>query len=149
VFGFFPRAELQQIVGAADLYVHPARYEAEGIACLEAMASGKIILTSDSPKSATRGFALSANNLFRHDDPDSLAQKIDYWVEHPEEKDEWAWAYARFARRFDFEKCMKEMEEMFYDAARTKSDLLCEDDRRLCGDEYPDAEGGCGVSVHP
>jgi glycosyltransferase involved in cell wall biosynthesis len=149
VFGFFPRGELQQLLGAADLYVHPARYEAEGIACLEAMASGKIILSSDSPKSAVRGFALSANNLFRCGCPDSLAQKIDYWIEHPEEKDKWAWAYARFARRFDFEKCMDEMEEMFYDAARTQGDLLYEGDGRLCGDEYPDAESGYGVSVRP
>jgi 1,2-diacylglycerol 3-alpha-glucosyltransferase len=149
VFGFFPRAELQQLLGAADLYVHPARYEAEGIACLEAMASGKVILTSDSPKSATRGFALSANNLFRYDDPNSLARKIDYWMEHPEEKDKWAWAYARFARRFDFERCMNEMEEMFYDAARTKGNILCEDDGRFCGDEYPDTESGCSIPVRP
>jgi len=148
VFGFYSREELQRIISFADLYVHPARYEAEGIACLEAMASGKVIVSSDSPKSATHRFALSENNLFHYNDPDNLAGKIDYWIGHPEEKDKWAWGYAQYARRFDFEKCMDEMEEMFYEAARTKSDLLYEDDGRLCGDEYQDAESGYDVSVH-
>lgn len=149
MFGFFPRRELQRIIGYADLYVHPAHYEAEGIACLEAMASGKVILSSDSPKSATRRLALSPHSLFRFNDPDSLAQAIDYWIEHPEEKNKWAFAYAHYAKRFDFEQCMNEMEDMFYGAAGKKGDLLFEDDGRLCGDEYQDAEGGCIVSVRP
>ncbi len=149
MFGFFPRRELQRIIGYADLYVHPAHYEAEGIACLEAMACGKVILSSDSQKSATRGFALNARSLYRYDDPDSLARAIDYWIEHPAEKEKWASAYARYAGRFDFEACMDEMEEMFYDAAGKKSDLLYEDDGRFCGDEYQHEEGGCGVPVRP
>ena len=149
MFGFFPRRELQRIIGYTDLYVHPAHYEAEGIACLEAMACGKVILSSDSHKSATRGFALSARSLYQYDNSGSLARAIDYWIEHPAEKEKWASAYARYAKQFDFEACMDEMEEMFYDAAGKKSDLLYEDDGRLCGDEYQDEESGCGVSVRP
>jgi glycosyltransferase involved in cell wall biosynthesis len=148
VFGFFPRAELKRIIGYADLYVHPARYEAEGIACLEAIACGKVILSSDSPKSATRGFALTENNLFRCNKPKSLAEKIDFWIGHEEEAERCAAAYAQFASRFAFEKCMDQMEGMFYDAAGTKGDLLLEDDGRFCGDEYQDAEGGCDLPVH-
>ncbi len=149
MFGFFSRRELQHIIGYSDLYVHPAHYEAEGIACLEAMACGKVILSSDSPKSATRGFTLCARSQYRYDDPDSLARAIDYWIEHPAEKNKWAFAYAHYASRFDFEDCMNEMEDMFYGAAGKKNDLLFEDDGRLCGDEYPDEEGGCCVSVRP
>ncbi len=149
MFGFYPRRELQHIIGYADLYVHPAQYEAEGIACLEAMASGKVILSSDSRKSATSGFALCDRSRYRTEDSESLARAIDYWVEHPEEKDKWASAYARYAGRFNFEACMDEMEEMFYDAARKKSDLLFEDDGRFCGDEYQDEEGGYQIPVRP
>ena len=54
VFGFFSREEMTQLLNYADLYVHPARYEAEGIACLEAMACGNVILSSDSPKTLAR-----------------------------------------------------------------------------------------------
>ncbi len=149
VFGFFSRGELRHIVNYADLYVHPARYEAEGIACLEAIACGKVILSSDSPKSATSGFALSERNRFRRGSAKSLAEKIDYWIEHPEERRQCSAAYARFASRFNFEACMDEMEAMFHEAARAQGDLLHEDDGRLCGDEYPDADGECDVPVRP
>ena len=148
VFGFFSRGELRQIIGYSDLYVHPARYEAEGIACLEAIACGKVILSSDSPKSATRSFALTENNLFHYNKPKSLAERIDFWMAHPEEAARCAAAYTQYASRFEFEKCMDQMEEMFYDAAGTKGDLLFEDDGRFCGDEYHDAEGGCDIPVH-
>jgi len=76
VFGFFSREEMTRLYNYADLYVHPARYEAEGIACLEAMACGNVILSSDSPRSATSFFALSPENLFRMDDAGDLADKM-------------------------------------------------------------------------
>lgn len=148
VFGFFPREEMRRIINYADLYVHPARYEAEGIACLEAMASGKVILSSDSPKSATRGFAFTGNNHFRDNDPKSLADKIDYWIEHTQARTLCGSVYAQYATRFNFEKCMDQMEEMFNDAAGTKSDLLRIDDGRLCRDNYQDADSGYDVPVH-
>jgi 1,2-diacylglycerol 3-alpha-glucosyltransferase len=149
VFGFFSRAEMLRMINYADLYVHPARYEAEGIACLEAIACGKVILSSDSPKSATRSFALTEHNLFHYNDPASLAAKIDFWIEHPQERMQCADTYAQFARRFEFDKCMDDMEEMFYEAAGTKGDLLLEDDGRFCGDEYCDTEGGYDIPVRP
>lgn len=150
VFGFFSREEMTRILNYADLYVHPARYEAEGIACLEAMACGKVILSSDSPKSATRFFALSPDNRFRFNDPDDLAARIDYWLEHPAEKERCAKAYLKFASRFDSEKCMDLMERMFYAATRREqSDLLFEPDGRFCRDEYSDEDGRLELPVRP
>jgi glycosyltransferase involved in cell wall biosynthesis len=149
VFGFFPREEMLRIVNYADLYVHPACYEAEGIACLEAMACGKVILSSDSRKSATRGFALTENNLFRSNDPDHLAERIGYWIENQKARELCGRVYARYASRFQFDSCMDQMEEMFYEAARTRSDLLHVGDGRLCGDEYYEDDGGCDVPIHP
>lgn len=148
VFGFFSREEMTRLANYADLYVHPASYEAEGIACLEAMACGKVILSSDSPKSATRCFALSPDNLFRQNDPNDLADKIDYWLEHPAERAELGGEYAQFAARFDSEKCMDNMERMFYAAVQQRqSDLLLESDGRFCGDEYSDEGTGFEIPV--
>ena len=148
VFGFFSREEMTNLLNYADLYVHPARYEAEGIACLEAMACGKTILSSDSPKSATRSFTLSPEHLFRMNDPKDLASKIDYWLEHPQEREASGQEYAQFATRFDSEKCMDRMEKMFYAAKQQQqSDLLLGFEGRFCGDEDQDEGSGCELPV--
>lgn len=148
VFGFFSREEMGQLLNYADLYVHPARYEAEGIACLEAMACGKVILSSDSPKSATRFFALAPDNLFRMGDANDLASRIDYWLEHPAEREIRGKEYAQFAKKFDSEKCMDHMEKMFYAASQQKQDhILLGFDGRFCGDEYQDEGSGCEIPV--
>ena len=150
VYGFFSREEMTQLINYADLYVHPARYEAEGIACLEAMACGKTILSSDSPKSATSFFALSPDHLFRMNDAEDLASKIDYWLEHPEERAKSGEEYAIFAQKFDSETCMDHMEKMFYAAMQQQqqSDLLLGYDARLCGDEYQDEGDEFELPVH-
>jgi len=149
VFGFFSREEMTQLLNYADLYVHPACYEAEGIACLEAMACGKTILSSDSPKSATRSFALSPENLFRKNDATDLASRIDFWLEHPEERAKNGREYAQYAGKFDSEKCMDNMEKMFYAAMQQRqSDSLLGIDGRFCGDEYKDSGAGYEVPVH-
>lgn len=149
VFGFFSREEMTNLLNYADLYVHPACYEAEGIACLEAMACGKVILSSDSQKSATRFFTLSPDNLFRLNDAKDLSSKIDYWLEHPAERAKRGMEYAQFASKFDSEKCMDNMEKMFYAAIQQRqSDLLLGFDGRFCGDEYQDEGCGCEIPVH-
>ena len=41
---------------------------------------------ADSPRSATPQFALDERSLFPAGDTDALAQRIDWWIEHPEER---------------------------------------------------------------
>ncbi len=74
IMGHLSREELISALQFADLYVHPAEIEIEAISCLEAIACGKVLLISDSPKSATRGFALSDRNLFRCNDPEDFTE---------------------------------------------------------------------------
>ena len=101
-----------RVINCADLYVHPAEVEIEAISCLEAISCGLVPVISDSPRSATRFFALDEKNLFACSDPDSLAQKIDYWLDHPEEKAARRAAYLGYTKQFDHDHCMDLMEQM-------------------------------------
>lgn len=112
LFRFFSRSEMLSVLAFADLYVHPAEIELESIACLEAIAAGKVPLVADSARAATPHFALSEENKFRCNDSSSLAEKIDFWISNPEKLCEMQKKYRGFAKQFDFDACMDRMEEM-------------------------------------
>lgn len=120
VFGFYSHEELVKLINSCDLYVHPAEIEIESIACLEAIACGLVPVISNSKRSATKYFALGENNLFECNDPRDLAKKIDYWIEHPDEKQKCREEYLGFSEKFTFESCMDKMEKMLSDAAKTR-----------------------------
>lgn len=112
LFRFFSRRELVDCINYSDLYIHPAEIEIEAIACLEAISCGLVPVISDSPRSATRHFALAPENLFRLNDPESLAERIDYWLDNPEAREEASEAYLCYKNKFDQGGCMDAMEEM-------------------------------------
>lgn len=112
IIKFVSREELVQIINSCDLYVHPAEIEIEAISCLEAITCGLVPVISDSKRSATNNFALSDKNLFRCNSSTDLARKIDYWIEHPEEKEECSKEYLGYTKKFDQQTCMKEMRDM-------------------------------------
>lgn len=120
VMKFFSRDEMVKVINYSDLYVHPAEIEIEAIACLEAISCGRIPVISNSPRSATRNFALGENNLFRCNDPQDLADKIDFWIENPDERKVCEENYLGYATQFSFESCMVKMEQMLLDAIELK-----------------------------
>ncbi|MCB9498412.1 MAG: glycosyltransferase [Bacillales bacterium] len=109
---FFNHEDLVNTINSCDLYVHPSSIEIEAISCLEAITCGLVPVINDSPKSATRYFAVDDKNLFKKDSPKDLAQKIDYWIEHPKEKSERSKDYLGYTKKFAFESCMDQMEKM-------------------------------------
>lgn len=111
-FVFLPRKELVQQLNSSDLYVHPAEIEIEAIACMEAIACGLVPVIANSRRSATRFFALDERNLFRNKSASALARRIDYWIEHPREREAMRRLYNGFAEKHEFEHCMDCMEEM-------------------------------------
>ncbi|MBR4910502.1 MAG: glycosyltransferase [Clostridia bacterium] len=112
IFNFFSRRDMVRILNTADLYVHPAEIEIEAISCLEAISCGLVPVISDSPRSATRYFALDQNNLFECNNSRALAEKIDYWLDHPAEKAARSEEYLGYTGQFDFDTCMDRMEKM-------------------------------------
>ncbi len=110
--GFMSDQDLMAALGYADLYVHAGEVELESLSCLEAMSSGLVPLISDSPLSATPQFALDNRSLFKHGDPKALAQKIDYWIEHPEARKKMGKAYAQNAKQYSLANSVSRFEEM-------------------------------------
>lgn len=124
IIKFFPREELIDVINQCDLYVHPSVAEIEAIACLEAIKCGLVPVISDSKRSATNTFALTDKNLFKHDCPKDLADKIDYWIEHPEEKEKASKDYLNYAVNFDQTACMKQMRKMLLTYSKEENHTL-------------------------
>lgn len=118
IIKFFCRSDLVETINSCDLYVHPAEIEIEAISCLEAISCGLVPIINNSPRSATKAFALDEKNLFNFNDPKDLANKIDYWIEHPEEKALRSKEYLGFADNFDHQRCMEEMRKMLEEAIK-------------------------------
>ena len=108
------------ILNYADIYVHPAEFELEGISCLEAVTCGKLTIVSDSQLSATKEFAIDEKCIFKKRNAKSLALVIDYWIDHPEEKKLYEEKYLKSAITYDQNACMERMEKMFVEIMNEK-----------------------------
>ena len=75
--------ELLDLYRSADLFVHTGEIELEGMSVTEAMASGNMVLVSDSPASAAREFVTQENATFRCGNADHLASLLDHWFARP------------------------------------------------------------------
>lgn len=118
---FYSREDLVTVINSCDLYVHPAEIEIEAISCLEAITCGLVPVISNSKRSATNAFALSDKNLFEYNDPEDLANKIDYWIEHPEEKKLCSAEYLGYTKIFNQDECMKKMRNMLLTYAKEEN----------------------------
>ena len=113
VMEFYEPARLLEILHMADLYVHTSDAEIEAMSCMEAFACGLVPVIADSPRSATPQFALDERSLFPAGDADALAEKIDWWMEHPREREEMGKRYGEHARQYALERSIEQTEEMF------------------------------------
>lgn len=116
-FTFYDRENLKTLLLSADLYVHTAAAEIEAISCLEAIVSGLVAVICNSEKSATRYFAADEKCLFKKGSPTDLAAKIDFFIEHEDERVRTAEKYEGMIRAFDLARSMDEMEKMLKNAA--------------------------------
>lgn len=97
VMKLFAPDDLRRVMTKADLVVHCADVEIEGMACMEAFAAGCVPVIADSPLSSTVTYALSQNNRFPAGDAHVLAQRLDYWYTHPQELKISQHRYRKFA----------------------------------------------------
>lgn len=116
-FSYHDQSSLIHLLRRCHLYVHASDIEIEGMGCTEAFSCGLVPVISNSALSATGQFALGKLNLFRSGDPDDLAQRLDYWIEHPQELRDAGAAYAERGRSYALDKCVREMERVYAQAA--------------------------------
>ena len=116
VMEFYEPERLREILAMCDLYVHTSDAEIEAMSCMEAFACGLVPVIADSPRSATPQFALDERSLFPAGDSDALAERIDYWIEHPEERREMELRYAEHAKQYTLERSIELTEDMFRQA---------------------------------
>ncbi len=115
VFKLHKHEDLHDALWFADLCVHSSQVEIEAISVLEAFACGLVPVISNSPKSATSKFALMPESSYNYKSLKDLARKIDYWIEHPEEKEKAVKKYIEFSHQFAFDTCMNRMEQMLFE----------------------------------
>ena len=102
--------------GLTTFYAEPyTDAEIEAMGCMEAFASGLVPIIANSERSATPQFALDDRSLFRPGDSTDLAAKIDWWIEHEDERKRMEKAYAAEADDYRLDKCVARMVEMFRD----------------------------------
>ena len=123
VMGFYEPERLLNILHMADLYVHTSDAEIEGMSCTEAFACGLVPVIAVAPRSATSQFALDERSLFPGGDSDALAERIDWWIEHSEERHEMELRYAEHAKQYTLERSIELTEEMFRQAIEEQKEL--------------------------
>ena len=112
-FGFYDEGQLRALATRAYLNIHCAWVEVEGLSCIEALREGTVPLIATGRMTATRVFALDERSLFPERDSAALAEKIDWWIEHPAERLEMGQKYADYARSFDREESLRSMIAMY------------------------------------
>ena len=116
ILQFYNKEELLDLLAMSDLYVHAADAEIEAISCIEAFSRGLVPIIANSPKSATPQFALDERSLFAAGNVEDLVNKIDYWIEHPEERKEMEIKYSEHGKQYNITESIRKIQEMFKEA---------------------------------
>ena len=113
IFQFHDREGLRKLAAKSDLYIHCATVEVEGLSALEALQQAVVPVIAKGELTATSQFALDEHSLFPTKDPEALAACIDYWLDHPVERQEMGWRYAESTEEYDIHKSIAALIDMF------------------------------------
>ena len=122
IFRFHDRDGLRKLAAEADLYIHCATVEVEGLSALEALQQAVVPVIAKGELTATSQFALDEHSLFPTKDPEALAACIDYWLDHPVERQEMGWRYAESTEEYDIHKSIAALIDMFRMAVEEKEE---------------------------
>lgn len=146
VFGYYSKDALIRLINQCDLYVHAAEAEIEAISCIEAFSCGLVPVIANARLSATPQFALSESNLFKNKSVSDLVKKMEYWIEHPIEKDTMGKSYVEYAQQYRVSRSAEKMEEVYrqviteYEAARQRAVLAEYEPFEMMEDDFSEEE---------
>lgn len=124
IMNFYSERDLIKLLNYADLYVHASDAEIEAISCIEAFSCGLVPIISDSKISATNQFALTEHNLFKAGDYQDLQSKIEFLMENPDLRANLRNEYLNYAKQFQLDACIEQIEAMFVEAIRDANKLI-------------------------
>ena len=116
VFDFYTPDQLRKLAAESYLYIHCAIVEVEGLSCMEAIQQGAVPVIAQSKLSAASQFALDERSLFTVRKPKELAEKIDWWIEHPDERTAMGRKYSESIKQYDAEYSTAKIIEMYEEA---------------------------------
>ena len=118
VFGFYTLDELKRLYSEADLYIHCATVEVEGLSCMEAIQTGVVPIIARGGLSATAQFAKNEMSVYPERRPRILAQRIDYWLSHDGEREAEAKKYVNSGTDYNIRYSINELMRMYEDALK-------------------------------
>ena len=120
---FFNQEELRRIIRQADLYVHCATVEIEGMGCMEAFSQGIVPIIADSELSSTAEYALTEKNKYKAGNLEDLISKIEYWYEHRDSLYTLGCEYIELAKSLSIEKSAQKVIRMMKEAIESQTIL--------------------------
>ena len=123
---FCNRDELRQLAAKADLAVHCAFVEVEGMSITEAMQQAVVPVIATARYSGTATYALDEHSTYPAGDAKALAEQIDYWFDHPQKRWAMGFRYAESMKKYEIANCAQALIAMFQKAIQeneTYSDI--------------------------
>ena len=123
IFSFENRDGLRKLAVEADLAIHCATIEVEGLSIMEAMQQAVVPIIAEGRTSGASQFALDRRSIFPEKNPEALAHRIDYWLSHPQERWEMGKRYAQSMEKYDIALSTDRLISLFQEAVDQKNQL--------------------------
>ena len=92
--------------------------EVEGLSCVEAIKEGLVPIIAKGPVTAAWQFALDERSIFPESDAKALAARIDWWIEHPQERIQMGGRYAGSIKNYNIEDSIDRIIQMYKESMR-------------------------------
>ena len=117
-FYFMDRDGLRNLAAQADMCIHCAFIEVEGLSIMEAIQQAAMPIIAEGRYTGTSQFALSRKNIFPVKNPEALAHRIDYWIERPRERWESGFKHMENMKQYNIDKSVEALVQMFENAIK-------------------------------